>query len=366
MRSFFLFLLFLFLSVDAHFPYADFIKTRIDEYLHEKKIPGIAAGIYYHGHAYFFNFGFADPLAKTPVTSETVFEIASLTKLFTTAIFAYYINRGLINPKEFVGAIIPFVGKNDLALKNVTLQQLAAHISGLPRTSPVPKCRMTKERVLHALTRWHPESAPGTKFHYSNLGYNILGYALEEVTKKPYETLVQDIILKPLGMKETMVRVSSSLHKRYAQGFNKKGIPVPHMHIPALGAAGAFKSTITDMMKFLKAQISACTPYLPTKNSTDYDKLIEALRLTHQGSLLTTEGERVQAFGWEGDIIDGQTIFDKNGGVTGFSTWFGFIPQRQMGIVLLTNRRNPNLTFFGRDILAHLALLSSSKKIIKK
>ena len=319
------------------------VKKRVESYMRKHQIPGMAVGLYFDGKPFFYNFGYADPQKKTVVSKSTIFEIGSITKSFTATILALEVLKGHMNLDDRVGRYLPFVEKHDSPLKVVTLKQLATHTSSLARKSPVRKPLMTQRRVLHALLRWHPEFDIGSHYRYSNLGYTILGYALEQETGREYEQLFRDSIFKPLEMHQTMVRVPWKLLSKYAQGHNDKGIPVPRMGLPALGAAGALKSTIVDMMKFLKANLGECGP----------QSLKDAMHLTHKGFFKVTDS-MIQGLSWQRVSSKDMLLIDKNGGVTGFSTWIGFVPDKKNGIVLLTNKRNKQLTGLGRRLLHDL------------
>ncbi len=321
------------------------IKKAVTRYKKKYDVPGIAVGLYYKGKTYFYNVGFADPKNKKPVTEHTIFEIGSITKSFTSAILALEINKGTLRLDDPVKKCIPYVKKQS-PLGNITLFQLATHTSSLPRKSPVPKIRMTKHRVLNALQKWKPEFPVGSKYRYSNLGYNILGYALEEKTGTSYMQLFKTFLLNPLDMKETFLEVPRNLRHQYAQG-HKYGVAVPRMSINALGAAGSLKSTTFDMMKFLRANLYDAGP----------ESLQKALKLTHKSRFEATK-YMMQALSWERIHRGPVLIIDKNGGVTGFSTWMGFAPDDQIGLIILTNQRNKMLTGLGRKILHSLALLS--------
>ncbi len=327
------------------------IERAVPQYMKKQGIPGISVGLYYMGKPYFYNFGYADPQKKMPVTAHTIFEIGSITKSFTATILALEVNEGNMQLDDPLGAYIPMIRGHPLA--HITLEQLATHTSSLPRKSPVPKVFMTKRRVLHALLGWRPELPLGSHYLYSNLGYNLLGYALEEETHRPYMALFNEYIIQPLQMKMTLLKVPRRLMAHYAQGHNKRGIPIPRMRVNALGAAGSLKSTSTDMMQFLMANLGAAGP----------QPLIEAMQLTHQGLFKATK-KMTQGLSWQRVRYKGGELIDKNGGVTGFSTWIGFVPnddpENKIGLLLLSNKRNKQLTGLGRRLLRELSSLAKN------
>lgn len=323
----------------------DRITKIVERYRERHEVPGIAVGLYYQGKPYFYNFGYADPQKKLPVTEHTIFEIGSITKSFTATLLALEVLKGTMQLDDTLMMHMPFVRNHSSFLRDITLEELATHTSSLPRKSPVRKPLMTKRRVLHALLRWRPEYPIGSHYLYSNLGYNVLGYALEARTHKPYTQLFDDYIIDPLHMETTLLNVPRSLKKHYAQGHNPRGIPIPRMRVNALGAAGSLKSTTHDMMKFLMANMGVYGP----------DSLIEAMKFTHQG-LFRVNKRMTQGLSWQRVHFKGIDLIDKNGGVTGFSTWIGFVPRTNVGLILLSNKRNKQLTALGRRLLRTLSL----------
>ena len=322
------------------------ITDTIKRHMQERAIPGVAVGLYYKSDAYFYNFGIADPFTGLPVTRHTIFEIGSITKSFIATVLAMEVQKKTMHLADPLEKYLPLAKNSSFALRKLTLKQLATHTSSLPRKPPVRRAAMSEERVLRHLLYWKPQWPIGSTYHYSNLGFNLIGYVLEHKTGKSYESLMHDYIIAPLHMNSTMVKVPSRLKGLYAQGYNKRGIPVPRMHDHFLGAAGALKSTTSDMMQFLKANLGLVGP----------KSLINAMKQT-QKEIFIVDHRFSQGLSWERKTEDGITVIDKNGGVTGFSTWIGIVPKKGMGLILLTNKRNSELAAVGRTILHQLSHL---------
>lgn len=318
---------------------AEMVHKRVTAYMKKYKTPGLMVGLFYEGKPYYYSFGYADLATKKPINEHTIFEIGSLTKSFTATLLALEVLKGRLHLQEPLAQCITFFNQHHCPIDKITLEQLATHTSGLPRKAPVKKMYMTKPRVLHALLRWKSPEIPAD-YLYSNLGYNLLGYALEETSHSSYEHLLEQNILRPLGMHDTMLTVPRNLKPDYAQGYNLQGVPVPRMRYNALGAAGSLKSNIIDMMQFLKANLFALGS----------EELKKALALTHKG-FFQVKKNVTQALSWQRITSKRLTLIDKNGGVTGFSTWMGFVEKGNYGIILLSNGRNPELTGLGRHLL---------------
>ena len=153
-------------------------------------VPGIAAAFVVHGEPHIFTFGFADSQRAQKVTPGTLFELGSLSKTFTATLLALEIERGQMQLDDTVAQYLPYIARRPCPLGRITLEQLATHTSSLPRMPSVPKRFITKRRILRSLLDWQPAYPPGTRYCYSNLGFNLLGYILENKTRMSFAEFV--------------------------------------------------------------------------------------------------------------------------------------------------------------------------------
>ncbi len=332
--------LFMVAGVQAQKP-LEYITQEVEALMKERDLPGIAVAFYYKGVPYFLNFGQANE--QTKVTEHTIFEIGSITKSFTATLLASEVVKGTMNLTDRLPKYFPFIRRHPSALSQVTLEQLATHTSSLPRDPVGGWMRATKSKMLHSLTRWKPEYPIGTHYSYSNLGYDILGFALENHSHKKYGALLHEVVTGPLQMTSTAIHTAPRLNGIYAQGHNKKGIPVHHLRANAIAGAGALRSTTQDMMKFLTANLDISGPPL----------LRKAMKLAQNGHFKAPK--MIQALSWQRVTRQGVEFIDKNGGVGGFSSWMGMVPDQKMGLVLLSNMRCGKLTNLGRRLLISIA-----------
>lgn len=314
-----------------------YITKEVEAFMKEHQLVGIAVGFYCKGVPYFLNFGRAN--GQTKVTEHTIFEIGSITKSFTATILAYEVVKGSMKLNDPVSRYLPFVRRHPSALSRVTLEQLATHTSSLPRDPVGGWMRATKHKMLQSLQQWQPDYPIGTHYRYSNLGFDILGFALENHCHKGYDMMLQDLVTGPLGMKNTHIHTAPRLNRIYAQGHNKKGMPVHHLRANAIEGAGALRSTTEDMMKFLMANLDVSGPPM----------LRKAMRLAQKGRFKAPK--MIQALSWQRVTRQGVEFIDKNGGVGGFSSWMGMVPDKKTGLILLSNMRCGKLTTLGRTLL---------------
>jgi CubicO group peptidase (beta-lactamase class C family) len=275
-----------------------------------KKVPSVAYALVDDSGVTVDSIG-ADPAGADPVLA--VFEIGSVTKVFTGLLLADLVSDGTVRLED------PAARYLDGAGGPVTLLQLATHTSGLPRLPPGlrrqallhlgdPYARYRASQLERA-ARKSLSTASGGPYAYSNYGYGLLGYLLGQAAGEPYETLVASRISDPLGLKSTR------FDGQPVQG-TRRGNPVPSWHFGVLSACGGLRSTAADMAVFLRACLE------PTKEMS--------LALEPRADI--GSGRRI-GLAWHhtGDVIW------HSGATGGFSSMIAFNPVRRTGIVALTN-----------------------------
>jgi CubicO group peptidase (beta-lactamase class C family) len=124
-----------------------------------------------------------------------------------------------------------------------------------------PYAGLSVEELYAGLARTRLRRRPGERVKYSNLGAGLLGEALARASGQPYETLVRERICRPLGMGDTMMTPTGEQTARLATGHTRRGRPAPPLQLPVLAGAGALRSTATDLLRFLEANVDpAHTP----------------------------------------------------------------------------------------------------------
>jgi CubicO group peptidase (beta-lactamase class C family) len=200
---------------------------------------------------------------------DTVYEIGSVSKVFTGVLLAALVRDGVVRLDQPVsellpaGAVVPAAGE-----RRITLVDLSTHTSGLPRMpdnfAPKdprnPYADYGTDRLLEFLATVKPARAPGAAYEYSNVGAGLLGWALSRKAGKSYEELLAERITGPLGMKSTVVTLTPELQARLAPGHDASGRPEGNWDLPAFAGAGGIRSTVADMMRFLGANLSAGKP----------------------------------------------------------------------------------------------------------
>ncbi|MEW6638985.1 MAG: serine hydrolase [Pseudomonadota bacterium] len=278
------------------------------------------------------SFSTTDP---RPVDGDTVFEIGSITKVFTSLLLADMARRGEVTLGDPVAKYLPAgVSVPQRDGRAIALVDLATHTSALPRlpenfapANPAnPYADYTVAQLYQFLSHYKLPRDIGTQFEYSNLGYGLLGHALARRQGTDYKTLVRERILAPLGMNDTGITLSAALNARLAPGHDGVLKAAPNWDLPALAGAGALRSTANDMMTFLEMALGVKdTPLSPA--------LATALRTRR---LNGTPGGEV-ALGWAITPGHDEEIVWHNGGTGGYKAFIGFLPRSKVGVVVLSN-----------------------------
>lgn len=309
---------------------------------------GLAIGMIRGDSVHFAGYGHTAAGGSRP-DQDTVFEIGSATKVFTSLLLADLVQRGEVRLDEPLQAFLPA----DVVVPTrdgqaITLLELSTHTSGLPRmpvnfhpADPANPYADFGEIELHAAIRDTPLSRrPGASFEYSNFGAGILGTALATRAHRPYETLVVERICTPLGMRDSAFVLSVAQQARMAQGHDDASVPVHHWDFRALAGAGGLRSTARDMVTFVRANIAPSGP------------LAAAIAATQVSRADTGEPPGHIGLGW---IIkpDGR-VFWHNGQTAGFHSLIAFDPQAHLGVVILANSATPQVDAFGFALLGLL------------
>lgn len=270
-----------------------------------------------------------------PVDGRTVFEIGSITKVFTALLLADAVEKGSVHLDTPVSALLPPGVTMQDEQAPITLAHLATHMSGLPRlpdnlvptdeSDPYADYDTAK---LHAfLSRHQPMRRPGVEYEYSNLGAGLLGHVFGLKAGLPYEGLVASRISAPLGLKDTTITQQPDWAGRQAKGYDAALEPASDWHLASLQGAGALRSTADDMLTFLEAAMG--------KRPSPLAPAFAALLATR--APIGNGDDDQQALGW---VISGKgdkQVIWHNGGTGGYRSFVGYRPSTGIGVVALSN-----------------------------
>lgn len=309
------------------------IDQRAERYLQKRPQAALVVGVLQNGQRYIRGYGRTNETSSAAPDANTLFEIGSITKVFTAAVLARMHLEGQLELTNSVRNYLPKEVR--LPEKDFTLKHLATHSSGLSRLPDNlfkgakdqnnPYADYKASDLYNYLGTAKLRSDPGEKASYSNLGYGLLGHILELRAGQPYEKLVRELLLAPLNMTDTSITLTSEQKQRLTPGHTSKGKVVPNWDFQVLAPAGAFRSSAEDMLKFLEANLKT--------NSTPVSK---ALQETHKRHFQHWTGDC--GLGWQiMRTAEGLSIRWHNGGTGGYVSFIGFDRQHQTAVVLLSN-----------------------------
>jgi beta-lactamase class C len=326
---------------------------------------GIAVVLRADDRTLFFNRGLADYGSGRTVTSDTLFNLGSVAKVFDTALLGQAVQQGELALDDPVAKYVTELQQGG-DIRRVTFDQLATYTSGfvLPQDHPPwPDDTFTLARFISTLQHWKidPEHQPGKQSIYSHAGFVLMHLAFERRFGKPFDVLLSERILKPLGLSSTTMPVASAdpvanprgeippaLAQRAVQGYGEDGAPIGKPgnlqgYYHWLGT-GQMYSSARDMAVFLAANLGQ----LP-----DHRTLQAGMRLAQQPRFPLHEN-LYQARAWE--VRQGEApLVDKYGGLNNSSAFIGMIPNRKLGVVILGNRGSLPVATAGRAMLLRLA-----------
>ena len=250
------------LEVDDDAAIRDILRRRVEV---ERRAVGMAVCVVTPSRRRFVGWGRERLSDDRPVTSETVFEIGSITKVFTALLLADMARRGEVGLDDPAARHLP--GDFHLPVvdgRQITLTDLATHTSGLPRFPTFPGtplspswiealARFNVEDFKAWLQDFHPQRPAGAAWEYSNQGYALLGMALGHRGGQPYETLLQERVLGPLGLQDTTFYPTAAMKSRLAEGHDATLKPIPPFDCGIWIAAGGLLSTPRDLSHFAAA-----------------------------------------------------------------------------------------------------------------
>lgn len=295
---------------------------------------GITTALVEDSKPVFASRGLLDAGGRALVDEHSLFEIGSLSKIFTNLLLAQLVLDERIDLDAPVTDYLPEgMDVPDFKGQPITLFDLATHSSGLPSippelalADPANPYQFYSAELLTAFLAAYPlPRAPGESFQYSNTGTTLVGLAVSHVAGQPYEQLVQERILDPLGMDDTMLAVPADKLARFATG-HSDGQAVPHWDFDVFAPAGGWRSTASDMAKFVAAASGQTeTPLKPA-----FDLMLERTRPA--GSPGMTIG-----LGWMILAHPGGSVVWHNGQTGGFNSFAGYDRETGRASVVLSN-----------------------------
>ena len=305
------------------------------ERVQSKRAIGIVAATLDHGRSTIYTAGSSGAPAVA-LDGNSVFEIGSITKVFTASLLADMVARGEVRLDDPVAKFLPTsVRVPSRNGKQITLIDLATQSSGLPRlpnnlapaNNENPYADYTVAQLYAFLSGYELTRDIGSRYEYSNLGVGLLGHALALKAGKSYEDLVTERILRPLGMNDTRIVLTPAMKSHLAPGHSASGNIVANWDLPTLAGAGALRSTANDLLKFLAANLDSTS-----------SPLGRVLATTHFVRRDVDGAQMRIGLNWHILTALGPPIVWHNGGTGGYRTFIGFDEANKRGAIVLSNQ----------------------------
>lgn len=315
----------------------DLIHQWLSYQVYIRELPGLSVGISLGAETLFHEqYGRADLEAARPLTPETLFRIASHSKLFTATAVMRLRAQGLLRLDDPAGEHLGwFQSENEPRYEKITIRHLLTHSSGLIRDGNTrhwtydevfPDRDSIRSQVQAGISVY----ADGLRWKYSNMGFTLLGEIVASVTGKPYAEAVTELVIKPLGLKNTFPEFTEDLRDRHATGYGQKfpgrdRPPLEHRSAGAMGSATGFSSTAADLLAFYQAHRFGDETLLD-----DSDKR-EMQRAQFK------DGDTEWGLGFRLPVVGELGYAGHGGRYPGFITFSGLNQDRQLAIVVLTH-----------------------------
>lgn len=312
--------------------------TRVNSILKNPKINSISIGIYKDGKEYKRYYGEIDKGKKNKATDNSIFEIASVTKTFTAYITAKAVLEGKLKLDDDIRKYLNGSYENlEINNRPILVRDILTHTSGINREnfsqvlSKIFSIDLTdyerktiaeysKESFIKDLKSYNLTISPGKKYDYSGfVAPEVLAIILEKVYQKPYKILLEEFILKKANMHHTSLQVSNEDRKYIINGYTDNNKLVIPLKMPLTGAGGGLKSTVPDMLKYIKFLLE------------DKDSIVAEMR---KPLFYDSEEEDEYGYFW---MVEGDELLLHNGGTGGSVNWLILLPKINSGFTISFN-----------------------------
>ncbi|HYD80429.1 MAG TPA: serine hydrolase domain-containing protein [Paucimonas sp.] len=342
-------------AIDRH------VHAAVQAFVNDPRNVGLAVGVLRQGERRIYRYGSGDLQARL-LPADTLFEIASITKTFAGTLLAMAVTENKLALDDDVRRHLDGSYPNlEFQGQPIRLKHLLNHSSGLPNLFPdkpeifqtddfdsLPQKIIdsqkgyTRERFFDDLRKVELRAAPGSRHRYSNVAADLLAIVLERVYRQSFDELVRSRLTAPLGMRDTVLRLSEDQRARLASGYNEKGRKMPN-NVAFTGAAGGLHSTAADLLAYLQFHL---------------DEGNAAVALSHQPTFGNLD-EHAIGLNWQlKRTWQGHRKIWQTGGSFGFSSLASCYPELGIAVVLLANESDPGtqqrLSELERDIVHRL------------
>lgn len=317
----------------------DGVKESIRKRVDFGYVPGMVVGMVNADGTTYFSYGKLTRDSGTAVGGNSLYEIASVTKTFTTVLLAEMVEAGDVSLNDKAGRFLPEgVNMPGGGGANITLKHLATHTSGLPNMPPNLPATIVDfgnqfsgydvSDLYAFLDSYTLTRAPGAGHEYSNAGLGLLGHVLALSQEKTFEELLKERVLVPMGMLDTGLTLNEEQMARRAPGHHGV-VERPKFEMNVLNPAGGLQSSADNLCSYLRYQLGHET-----------GDISPALTLSHQKHFDLPAGPYDMGLGWW--LWSAKGVIQHGGDSQGSTAFVGFKPSTGIGVVVLQNNRGHN------------------------
>ena len=304
-------------------------------------IPGFTIGVIFKDSTFIYNYGHQSKKSDLVLTDSSLFEIGSISKVFTASLVSILVEEGLMSYEASLNSYLNSKCKN-VALDGITIAHLLNHSSGLPKM-PVdfgahekelnnPYAHYSKKQLLDFYKDFQPvKRGPKEPIYlYSNVNYGLLEIAIEKATGKTYDEVLYEKILEPAGMQHTFTSLDSKSDSQQTlvNGYSRNGSSATPWTFQSFTASEGLKSSTSDLLTFLKMHLGL--------KETPHADIFE--KNTEEQVNTGLSDNAFMGNGWH--IIQLKKYYDvvlHSGSTSGHRAFIGFVKETQTGVVILSN-----------------------------
>lgn len=341
--------------------------TSLDAQVHEAAkdvmathaIPGLAIAISVNGQEHFYSFGVASKATNAQVTPDTLFEVGSVSKVFTATLATYAQASGKLLLSEPVSHYVPELKGS--AFGKVVLTHLATHTAGgFPLQ--VPDTVKNRRQLMQYFTDWKPLYPAGTQRSYANPSIGMLGLIAAKSLDMTYNQALEQRLFPALSLKNSYLRVPADKMALYAQGYDKEDKPIRLNPGVLADEAYGVKTSARDLLHFTQLNLGEGKLPAPLRRALDdtrvgyfqvgpmtQDLIWEQYPMPVSLESLLTGNSNKMAYENNGAIALNPTLppqqavwINKTGSTNGFGAYVAFVPNARKSVVILANKNYPN------------------------
>jgi CubicO group peptidase (beta-lactamase class C family) len=318
------------------------VLAEIDDLVREQmatwEVPGLTVGILHEGRVETAGYGVASLETKQPVVPETLFQIGSISKVFTTTLVMTLVDEGKLDLDAPVIGYVPDLPLADeTARRTITTRHLLTHKSGF-YGDRFDDQGIGDDALAKAVAAFHDlpqQTPPGEVWTYCNAGFDLAGRAVELILGQPFEQAMRERIFAPLGLERTTYFAHEAIRHAVAVGYTQPPNepariadpwPIPRRSNPA----GGVSSNVAELLRFAQAHMQ--------NGELDGVRVISA-ESARAMRTKQTEGDypRTWGLGWSLNDLGGLAIAEHGGATNGFMARLTTVPERGFAIAILTN-----------------------------